>query len=108
MKFLQASDNPVTTYEYIEMQSTNDNGEAATTANEPLGVKIFSALIIPFLLTCILVWLLMQIKKKSDIARDSKQMTSENTEATKTNNELLRENIRLQRELLAAIQRNVK
>ena len=104
MEFFFITSNAVsTTYKYVEMQNTvTDRSEPAS---EPLGVKIFSALLIPLLLFGLLVWL---TKNQRDMVADQKRKADENTEAIKRNNELLRENIQLQREMLEAIRKKVE
>jgi hypothetical protein len=110
--FLPASDSSISGYEYVEVQNTDARNDELMPPIESVDVgfgELFTALviplIIPLLLLSALVWLL---NKQRKVVRDSLTVASENTEAIKLNNELLRENIQLQRELLEMMQKNAR
>lgn len=84
-----------TQYLYFEMQQTT--GEYDETAADVSLVEVFSALIIPVILLGGLVWL---VKRATRQTKDAVQAAAENTAVIVRNNELLQENIALQKEIL--------
>lgn len=100
MPFESIGDRTGTDYQYIEMQDTETYQEPR--ADEPYLFRLFSALIIPVALFALLVWAL---KRSQKVFMEQKAMAEENIEVLKLNNELLKEQIQLQRETLEAFKR---
>jgi len=85
-------------YEYIEVQDQETYPEAYQ--EDAVVVRVLSALIVPALLISFLFWLMRRAKKQ---AEEALARSAENTKVIAQNNELLRENIALQREILEAM-----
>ncbi|MEL7353329.1 MAG: hypothetical protein AAF171_15390 [Cyanobacteria bacterium P01_A01_bin.116] len=89
-----------THYPYVEMQQAT--GEYEETVPEASLVEIFSALVIPVILLGGLVWL---VKRATKQTRAAVQSATENTAVVARNNELLLENIALQKEILTEMRK---
>lgn len=86
-------------YEYVEMQSTEENYREDY-GNASLGSRIFSVFILPLLLLA----LLLSVYKR--MMRPAVSAAAENTKVIAENNELLRETIALQREILQTMRKS--
>ena len=85
-------------HEYVEIQ--NQDAYPGVYEEDPVAVKVFSALIVPALLLGFLLWFMRRAKAQSESAL---ARANENTKVIAENNELLRENIAIQREILEAM-----
>jgi hypothetical protein len=106
--FSQVSDSSINGYEYVEVQSTNASNNEPATSSESAGVRVVSNLIIPLVLLSLFVWLFLLMKRQKNTVDRSFTLMNENTEVIKLNNELLSENIKLQREILEAMQKSAR
>ncbi|MBE9064498.1 hypothetical protein IQ256_26450 [cf. Phormidesmis sp. LEGE 11477] len=103
MPFERMGDRTSTAYQYIELQTTETYQEPVE--DEGYLIRLFSALIVPFVLFALLLWLL---KRSQKMFMEQADRANENAEAVRLNNELLREQIELQREILEVLRKQVR
>ncbi|MEL7070168.1 MAG: hypothetical protein AAGN15_16145 [Cyanobacteria bacterium J06581_3] len=85
-------------YEYVEMQSTETYREDYNST--PVVARVLFTLVIPVVLLTLILVLLRQFMEPVV------SLTTNNTKVIAENNELLRENISLQREILKAMRKS--